>query len=74
MNNKISNSATKLVLLYLVFILGLLTAFIVVWSTVTGNTNEMTSVVFAGFSGVVGVVIGHYFKSNGDPTLPFGGK
>jgi hypothetical protein len=72
--NNITQSATKLVLLYIVLILGLMTAFAVIWGIVTNSVNELTMAILASFSGIVGVVVGHYFNKPGDPTLPGGGK
>lgn len=70
----ITSSATKLVLLYIVLILGLLASFAVVWGIIHDNVNELTIAIVTSFTGIVGVVIGHYFNKPGDPTLPGGGK
>ena len=70
----ITSSATKLVLLYIVFILGMLATFAVVWGIIHDSVNELTIAIVTSFTGIVGVVIGHYFNKPGDPTLPGGGK
>lgn len=72
--NNITGSATKLVLLFIVFILGMMALFAVVWGIVTNQVSEITTAIFASFSGIVGVVVGHYFNKPGDPTISGGGK
>lgn len=72
--SNITKSATKLVLLFLVGVLGLLTVFVVVWSVIHDNISDLTTAIFAAFSGIVGVVVGYYFNNKGDQSQPFGGK
>ncbi len=64
---KILTSATKVVLLYMVFVLGILASFSVGWDVVHNQFGEVTKVVLAAFSSAVTFLFGHYFGSRQNP-------
>lgn len=72
--NNISNSATKLVLLFLVIVLGILTLMAGYHAIFTGDFNDACKAIFASFAGALTLLFGYYFNSKGDPNLPYGGK
>lgn len=74
MTNKILESASKMVLLYLVAILGILALIAGGWSIITGEYNDASKAVIVAFSGAVTFVFGFYFNSKGDSNVPNGGK
>lgn len=71
MNNIIS-SASKLVLLYVVGILGLIGAFAAIWGITQGTLDpkEITSL----FGTALTFVLGFYFGSKGEPSVTMAGK
>lgn len=72
--NKILESASKLVLIYLVFILGILALVAGVMSVWTGDFNDASKAIITAFAGAITFVFGFYFNSKGDTTLPGQGK
>lgn len=62
----ITKSASKLVLLYVVLILGLITSFSVVWDITHGSFNELTKIILGVFSSSVTFLFGFYFGYKGD--------
>lgn len=81
----ITQSATKLVLLYLILILGILALFAGGWSVMTGEFNDASKVILASFGSALTLVLGFYFAYKGEtqppqgadeetPTLPYVGK
>jgi len=62
----ITKSASKLVLLYVVFILGLLTMFAVCWDVTHGTFNEITKIIVGIFGSSVTFLFGFYFGYKGD--------
>lgn len=72
--NKITSSATKLVLLSVMGVLDILALFAGLWGVVTGNMSETIKVILALFVSVVSFLMGYYFGSKGDPTQQHGGK
>ena len=68
------SSASKIVLLYLVAILGILALVAGTYSVVTGDFNDASKAVMASFGAAITFVFGFYFNSKGDPTLPNAGK
>lgn len=72
--NNILGSASKLVLLYLVLILGILGLVAGVHSVLTGQFNDSEKAILVAFTGAVTFVFGFYFNSKGDPNLPNAGK
>lgn len=72
--NKIFSSASKIVLLYIVLILGILALFSGVWSVIHNDLNETTKLIFGLFASCVTFVMGFYFNSKGDPDEPYAGK
>lgn len=72
--NKISTSASKLVLLYIVGILGVLTLIAGGFSVVTQTFGDASKVILTAFSGAVTFLFGFYFGSKGEPSEPFAGK
>lgn len=74
MQNNITNSASKLVLLFIVAILGLLALFSGVWAVIHGTFGDMEKTIIGLFGTAVTFVLGFYFGSKGDPSLPASGK
>lgn len=77
MNNimeKIYTSATKLVLLAIMIVLCILSLVAGVYAVVTGTFSEAAKVILALFASTVSYIVGYYFGSKGDPTLPLAGK
>lgn len=72
--NQIFNSASKLVLLYIVGILGILTLLAGGWSVITGTFGEAAKIILAAFGTSLTFVMGFYFGSKGDPSQPYAGK
>lgn len=74
--NEITKSASKLVLLYLVLILGILALVAGIYSVVTGDFSDASKNILTAFAGAITFVFGFYFNSKGDPNNPtnFGGK
>lgn len=72
--NKITSSATKIVLLYIVAILGLLALLAGGWSIVSGTFSEAAKIILAAFGVALNLVLGFYFAYKGDSTEPFAGK
>lgn len=72
--NRIFESASKMVLLYLVFILGILALAAGGVSVWTGDFNDASKAILASFGGAITFVFGFYFNSKGDPNLPGQGK
>ncbi len=68
--SRITSSASKLVLLYIVAIAGLLALVAGVWSIITGTFGEASKVILAAFSVVLNLVLGYYFAYKGDPIPP----
>lgn len=72
--NRILESASKMVLLYLVAILGILALIAGGWSIITGEFNDASKQILVAFAGAITFVFGFYFNSKGDSTLPGQGK
>lgn len=72
--NKIMSSASKLVLLFIVAILGLLALFAGLWSVRMSEFNEAAKEILSLFGTAVTFVMGFYFGSKGDPNQPYAGK
>lgn len=72
--NSIFESASKLVLLYIVGILGLLSLLAGGWSIATDTFGEAAKIILTSFGSVTTFVMGYYFGAKGDTTQPFGGK
>ena len=72
--NNITSSASKLVLLYIIAILGILSLFAGVWSTATGTFGEAAKIILALFGTANSFVLGFYFGSKGESNQPFAGK
>lgn len=70
----IFNSATKLVLLYTIFILGILTLAAGIRDILTGEYTEITKAILALFGGVISYVMGYYFGSKGETGAAADGK
>ena len=70
--SEIFKSASKLVLLYIVLILGILTLTAGVLGIVKGTLEPKEIIVL--FSTALNFVLGFYFGSKGDPTQPYAGK
>jgi hypothetical protein len=71
---EIFTSASKIVLLYLVLILGILALFAGAHAVWTGQFNDAEKAILASFGGAITFVFGFYFNSKGDPSLPNAGK
>jgi uncharacterized membrane protein len=66
----ITSSASKLVLLYIVAILGILALVAGVFSVVTNTFGEASKIVLAAFGVALNFVLGFYFGYKGDsPTV-----
>lgn len=74
MRKNIFNSATKIVLLYIIFILGILTLAAGLNSIFTGEYTEIAKAVLALFGGVISYVMGYYFGSKGETGSAGNGK
>lgn len=72
--NNITSSASKLVLLYIIAILGILSLFAGVWSIATGTFGEAAKIILALFGTANSFVLGFYFGSKGESNQPFAGK
>ncbi len=72
--NNITSSASKLVLLYIIAILGILSLFAGVWSIATGTFGEAAKIILALFGTANSFVLGFYFGSKGESSQPFAGK
>jgi len=71
--NNISKSASKLVLLYIVFILGLLALFAGGYSVITQTFSKAAEIILTAFTGAVTFLFGFYFGYKGEqrnPVLP----
>lgn len=67
--NKIFGSASKLVLLYIIAILGLLSLFAGAWSVATGTLSEAAKIILAAFGVALNFVLGFYFGYKGDSPV-----
>lgn len=63
---KITQSASKLVLLYIIAILGLLALFAGAWSVATGTFGEAAKIILGSFGVALNFVLGFYFGYKGD--------
>ena len=72
MKSEILNSATKLVLLYLIFILGTISLFAGIWDIVHAQFSEVTKIILALFGSVVNFVAGYYFSEREKSPVPIG--
>jgi steroid 5-alpha reductase family enzyme len=70
----ITSSASKLVLLFLVLVLGILALIAGYHSVMTGDYNDASKAILASFGGAIIYVFGFYFNSKGDSNLPNAGK
>lgn len=70
----ILQSASKIVLLFLVGILGVLALIAGTHGILTGSFNDAEKAVLTAFTGAVTFIFGFYFNSKGDPALPNAGK
>jgi len=64
----ITSSASKLVLLYIVMILGILSLVAGIWSVVTGTFGEASKIILSAFGVALNFVLGFYFGYKGDST------
>ncbi len=70
----ITSSASKLVLLYIVMILGLLALFAGCWAVVTGTFGDAAKAIVGLFSTAVTFVLGFYFGYKGDTPVVTGAE
>lgn len=71
--NNITRSASKIVLLYIVGILGLLALFAGAYSVWTQTFGEAAKIILSAFTGAVTFLLGFYFGYKGEqrnPVLP----
>lgn len=66
--NNITKSASKLVLLYIIAILGLLSLFAGGYSVVTQTFGEASKIILSAFGVALNFVLGFYFGYKGDTT------
>lgn len=75
--NNISQSALKIVLLFLIALLGLTTAFSVVWDVTHGGYSDITKILLGSFTAAITLVLGYYFgspNSNGEDNGGVAGR
>lgn len=72
--NSITKSASKLVLLFIVAILGILSLAAGFYSIFTQTFGEAAKMIITAFTGAVTFLLGYYFGSKGDSNQPYGGK
>lgn len=70
--NKIFSSASKLVLLYIILILGLLALVAGIFSVITGSFTEASKVILGAFGVALNFVLGFYFGYKGDTPVGTG--
>lgn len=63
-------SASKIVLLWIVLVLGLLAAFAGYHSIVTGEFSDASKVILAAFVSVLNFVCGYYFGTGSPANIP----
>lgn len=68
--NNILKSASKLVLLYVVGILGLLSLASGIYSVFTETFSEAAKIIMTAFTGAVTFILGFYFGYKGDQKNP----
>lgn len=68
--SNIFSSATKLVLLYVVLILGVLTLVAGIHSVLSGEYTEIAKAIFTLFGAVVTYVMGYYFGRKEEAQAP----
>lgn len=61
--NNISSSALKIVLLFLIGLLGLVTAFSIVWDVTHSAFSDITQILLGSFTAAITLVLGYYFGS-----------
>ena len=85
MSSSITSSASKLVLLYIVGILGIMSLVAGIYSVITGNFSEAAKEIISMFGTAITFVMGFYFNYKGeskkeissetdDTSLPYAGK
>ena len=66
--SNITKSASKLVLLYIVAILGVLSLVAGIFSVITGTFGEASKIILSAFGVALNFVLGFYFGYKGDTT------
>lgn len=66
--NKITESASKLVLLYVMGILGILALVAGVYSVITQTLGEGAKMILLAFTGAITFLLGFYFGYKGDSS------
>lgn len=66
--SNITKSASKLVLLYIVAILGILSLVAGIFSVITGTFGEASKIILSAFGVALNFVLGFYFGYKGDTT------
>lgn len=64
--NNITKSASKLVLLYIIAILGILSLVAGIFSVITGTFSEASKIILSAFGVALNFVLGFYFGYKGD--------
>ncbi len=67
--SKITTSASKLVLLYIVAILGILALVAGIFSVITNTFGEASKIVLGAFGVALNFVLGFYFGYKGDTPV-----
>jgi len=70
--DNLTKSASKLVLLYLTIILGILALAAGIIGLIKGTLDPKELITI--FAMNIALVLGYYFNSKGDPSQPYGGK
>lgn len=68
--NTITKSASKLVLLYIVMILGILALFAGIWAVIHGSYGEAEKLILSMFGSAITFLFGFYFGYKGDTQKP----
>lgn len=68
--NTITKSASKLVLLYIVMILGILALFAGIWAVIHGSFGEAEKLILSMFGSALTFLLGFYFGYKGDTPKP----
>lgn len=70
----ITSSASKIVLLWIMGILGIMALFAGIYSVATNTFGDASKVILASFAAANTFLLGFYFNSKGDTSLPNAGK
>ena len=72
MKSEVLSSATKIVLLWIMFVLGFSTLLAVIFGLWRGTVDPVDLIQILGFNSVIGFVTGFYFSKRSDTPTPEG--